>query len=406
MKLFNHPITRRHLFRQGLKGGVAAAATLLGMAGPSSRSCQGALAPSQTEALSCDREQYPVGVVIGELHVCVAVGERLQDGSIKLLSVSHRNASPEKFGISDPYVRSTVACLGETLMEAENSAGVMIKKVALAIAAEQLRQKPCLYFSQDWIEPMLVQDKKDRQSFSNRLEDSESFRRYRKEKWRARGWTEIERRWRNLHCPGSCCEDLCFVCRPDGVIDCHSIEDCLQLEQGTILADLDWWSGWILRGLSEHGVEIEPLIHSAVACAECVLSAAHKERGAVVVQVEESSVSLALYGGRRLLWSDCLHADSYICLGLFDRPSWDEPPPDWHSRLLEDIRDRCSIDIPVDATFHVTGAWATETRMVEMAEAVFTRRVVQSRGNEGVFGRSDWLSDPQYACAIGLLRFA
>lgn len=119
MKLFNHPVTRRNLLRHGIKGGIATAATLLGVGGPSSRSSQGASALGQTAALSCAREQYPVGVVIGESDVCVAVGERLLDGSIELRSVSHRQVRPEDFGSENPYVESAVACLGETLVEAE-----------------------------------------------------------------------------------------------------------------------------------------------------------------------------------------------------------------------------------------------------------------------------------------------
>jgi hypothetical protein len=407
MKLFNHPITRRHLLRHGLKGGVATAATLLGVGGLSSRSSQGASALGQTAALSCAREQYPVGLVIGESDVCVAVGERLQDGSIKLRSVSHRlQAIPENFDLPDPWVSSAVACLGETLVEAEKSTGVMIKKVALAITSEQLRQKPCWYFSQDWIEAMLEQDRKERPSLSLGLDNYRSFERHREKRWRARGWTETERRWRRFHHPASTCEAPCFICSADGVIDRHRLEDCLQLEQGNLVADLDWWFEWVESGCSEHGVNIGRLVHSGVACAEWVLSAAQKERGAMMVQVEEESVSLALYGGGRLLWSDCLRASSYLCRGLFDFPLLDEPTPDWHPMMMEDIRDRCSIDIPANVTFQVTGAWAAKPRIVEMAEAVFNRRVIQTRGNEGVFGRSDWLSDPQYACAIGLLKFA
>ena len=406
MKLFNHPITRRHLLRDGLKGGVATAATLLGVGGASSRSSQGASALGHTAALSCAREQYPVGLVIGESDVCVAVGERLQDGSIELRSVSHRQARPEDFGLHDPYVRSAIACLGETLMAAEKSSGVMIKKVALAITSELLRQKPCWYFSQDWIEAMLEQDRKERPSLSLGLDNYRSFERHREKRWRARGWTQTERRWRRFHRPGSDCEDPCFICSADGVIDRYRLEDCLQLEQGNIVADLDWWFGWVESGCGEHGVDIGRLVHSGVACAEWVLSAAQKERGAMVMKVEEESVSLALYGGGRLLWSDCLCIASYLCQGLFDHPLRDEPTPDWHSMMMEDIRERCSIEVPADSAFHVTGAWAAEPRMVEMAEAVFNRRVVQTRGHEGVFGRSDWLSDPRYACAIGLLKFA
>jgi|GEM_PF-4043166 len=406
MKLFNHPITRRHLLRHGIKGGVATAATLLGVAGPSSRSSQGASALGQTAALSCAREQYPVGVEIGESHICVAVGERLLDGSIELRSVSHRQARPENFGLPDPYVTSAVACLGETLVEAEKGAGIMIKKVALAVTSEPLRQKPCWYFSQDWIEAMLEQDQKERPSLSLGLDNYNSFVRHREERWRARGWTETERRWRRFHHPVTSCEDPCFICNADGVIDRHRLEDCLQLEQGHIVADLDWWFGCVESGCSEHGVDIGRLVHSGVACAEWVLSAAQKERGAMVMKVEEESVSLALYGGGRLLWSDCLRAASYICRGFFDFPSWDETPPDWFSKMMEDIRDRCLIEIPADATLHLAGAWAAEPLMVEMAEAAFNRRVVQTHAHEGVFGRTDWLSDPRYACAIGLLKFA
>jgi hypothetical protein len=407
MNLFDQSFSRRQLIHNGLAGGVATAtAALFGNSQGSMPDHKGATATGVKMASRQSIEQYPVGIEIGESHVCVAVGERLQDGSIKLRSVSHRpNANPENFGTDDPWVSSAVACLGETLVEAEKSTGVMIKKVALAITSEQLRQKPCWYFSQDWIEAMLEQDRKERPSLSLGLDNYRSFERHREKRWRARGWTETERRWRRFHHAGSNSEAPCFICSADGVIDRQRLEDCLQLEQGTIVADLDWWIEWVESGCSEHGVDIGRLVHSGVACAEWVLSAVHKEQGALVLQVEEESVSLALYGGGRLLWSDCLRAASYFYRGFFDYPL-QEPPPDWFSKKMENIRDRCLIEIPADATLHLAGAWAAEPLMVEMAEAVFNRRVVQTRAHEGVFGCSDWLSDPRYACAIGLLKFA
>ncbi len=405
MSLFQHPITRRHFLRHGIKGGVATAATLLGVGGPGARSSQGAPALGQTAAFSCESEQYPVGVVIGESEVCVAVGERLLDGSIELRSVSHRQVRPEDFGSENPYVESAVACLGETLVEAEKGAGVMIKKVALAVTSEPLLQKPCWYFSEDWIDEMLEQDRKERPSLFLDLDNYLSFERQREERWRARGWTAAELLWRRFHHPVSNCDDPCFICNADGVIDRHRLGDCLQAEQGHIAASLDWWFGWVERGCSEHGVAIGRLVQSGVACAEWVLSAAQKERGALVMKVEEEWISLALYGGGRLLWSDCLRAASYLYWGYFDYPLR-EPPPDWFSKKMENIRDRCLIEIPADATLHLAGAWAAEPLMVETAEAVFNRRVVQTRAHEGVFGRTDWLSDPRYACAIGLLKFA
>lgn len=285
-------MNRRHLIHHGLAGGVAtAAAALFGNSQSSTPVRKGAAETGGKGLSPRSGDPYPVGVEIGDSGICVAVGERLHVGAVKLLGTSHRALEfPDRLLKDNEYEKIIADCLGAALAEAEANSGIWIQKVGLALSIERMPDIPSRDFRQAVIEVTLAEKEME----SGRLWTEHS---HLISEWRGvphlqrggRGWMKAERHWRNNIWPDPKRKEPYFVCGSDGLIQRYRPQDVPIGHEAIRDSCLEGWVKMQENCLRKHGVGLDCLVDSAAACGEALLPAEAKQKGAVTLQVENGS---------------------------------------------------------------------------------------------------------------------
>ncbi|MGI8436070.1 MAG: cell division protein FtsA [Chthoniobacterales bacterium] len=366
-----------------------------------------------------------VGLDIGTAKICIAVGERWRDGRINLLGVSQAPAGGVREG--DILDREAVVnCLREALADAETQSDVMIRSVSVGVAGAQIQSLniPEVVFSREDHDSLAAEAIRVRNvSFpagNDLLHCLE--KRY-----------QTGNRLRVLDRIGSP--------RPEVKADFHIIYGERPLLLQTV------------RCVKELPLEVEHVVFTPLASAEVVLTQDQKNRDALVIDLGAGTTGYVLYKAGAPTHSGMLaiggdHITNDLSMGLRIPMTLAEelkvkegsvtlgkyPPEETvslgigdgsearqikrellntiiHERVrgtLEALKKRLTDGNFTNRTggcIFLTGGCSHLPGVCALAEEIFGIPARLARVTEMVSGREDDLKNPQYSCAIGLLKF-
>lgn len=345
-----------------------------------------------------------VGLEFGVAKICVAVCERLPDGTIKVLGIGQAPSwGVTKYSIRDD--ESVNECVHAALLDAERQSGVKIRRVVLAVNGMKIAPFPS-----------------------------------------GPTWDDIFE-W----------EESCYTNRRDGVLRKVTLAECKRLRKCQILSGAGSRIEISQNCLRKLGVEVERLVFPSVASAAAVLNADQRERGALVIDIGAGTTDYAVYIGGVLEHSDSidsggenilrdlaqeLHitqesAENLLAehatvrsgqpmsagsilvkeeheLGVscqeVELDTLNEIVCCHMSRMLRFIRGRLiarGVRLnSLGAGVHLTGGCSLQPGINDMAQDVFGIRA-QSARLHGILAVSPCFHEkPQHVCAIGLTKFS
>lgn len=293
------------------------------------------------------KAEIVVGLDIGTSKICAAVGERLADGTLHLLGIGQApSLGVTRYGIVD--IEAAKACVGQALLNAQNTSAVMIRNVVLAVAGMK-------------ISPYST----------------------------GPTWERIFE-W----------EEPCYIDRGDGQLRPITLADCERSHGCQIVAGAGRRIDNAIRCLEPLGVKINNLIFSPAVSASAVLTQWHIERGVLVMDIGEGSTDYAVYAGGLLAHSDGIGAGGE---DIADEPA---------SRLKSKFRfiryrlEKHGVNMAsLKAGVLLTGGCSLREGMGDAIQEVFGLQVKLASSWEKLGSPTHCIIGPQHSCAIGLLNW-
>jgi cell division protein FtsA len=376
------------------------------------------------------KDKLLVGLEIGTFKVCAVVGEARADGSLRILGVGEsKSAGIRKGEIVD--FNSAIQCVRDAVADAEEKADVEIESVWVAVTGSHIRS-----FNNRGVTNI----PEDRGEI-----DSDDIR-------------DVENSAKEVNIPDQnwfihTITQHYYVDNQEGVVnpigmignkleaDFHIVHGVKTRIQNT------------LRCVKEAGVDVEDVVINSIASAQVVLDQHQKDLGAIVLDIGGGTTDYLVYQNGAIQHSGVLaiggdHITNDISIGLripiarAERLKIEEGSADpsaaqpgetiilkndsgfsgceiereslnriIHARVEElfqlvrrDIEAQCDIDL-VRAGVMLTGGCCRLRGVRGVAEEVFDQPVHSVAAQE-VAGPTSVFQNPQYATAIGIVKYA
>lgn len=376
------------------------------------------------------KDKLLVGLEIGTFKVCAVVGEARPDGSLRILGVGEsKSVGIRKGEIVD--FNSAIQCVRDAVADAEEKADVEIESVWVAVTGSHIRS---------FNNRGMTQIPEDRGEI-----DSDDIR-------------DVENSAKEVNIPDQnwfihTITQHYYVDNQEGVVspigmignkleaDFHIVHGVKTRIQNT------------LRCVKEAGVDVEDVVINSIASAQVVLDQHQKDLGAIVLDIGGGATDYLVYQNGAIQHSGVLaiggdHITNDISIGLripiarAERLKIEEGSADLfaaqpgetiilkndsgfsgceiereslnriiHARVEElfqlvrrDIAAQCDIDL-VRAGVMLTGGCCRLRGIRAVAEEVF-EQPVHSVAAQEVAGPTSVFQNPQYATAIGIVKYA
>jgi cell division protein FtsA len=376
------------------------------------------------------KDRLLVGLEIGTFKVCAVVGEARADGSLRILGVGEsKSVGIRKGEIVD--FNSAIQCVRDAIADAEEKADVEIESVWAAVTGAHIRS-----FNNRGM-TMIPEDRGEI--------DAEDIR-------------DVEASAKEVNIPDQnwfihTITQHYYVDNQEGVVSPigmvgHKLEADFHIVHGVKTRIQN-----TLRCIKEAGVEVEEIVINSVASAQVVLDQNQKDLGAIVLDIGGGATDYLVYLDGAIQHSGVLaiggdHITNDISIGLripiarAERLKIEEgcanpdaaQPGDTiilkndsgfsgceieranlnriiYARVRElfelvkkDIAAHCDIDL-VRAGVMLTGGCCRLRGLIEVAEEVFDQPVHSVAAQE-VTGPTSVFQNPQYATAIGVVKYA
>ena len=371
-----------------------------------------------------------VGLEIGTSKICIAVGERWRDGRINLLSVSQAPAVGVRNGeIVD--LKAVVKCLRDALVDAETKSDVLIRSISVGVTGAHIQS-----FNNSGV--VFLREARDSVS----AEDIEA--------------TRIKARDVNIPMRN---DFLHFRAQRYQVDDQLCVLDPIGLPGQKLKADFHIIYGErtrllkTIRCVKELPLELEDVVFAPLASAEVLLTQNQKNRGALVIDLGAGTTGYVLYVdgaatqsgmlpsggdqitndlsiGLRMPWerAETLKIESGSAMAGSSLVDAEDPRAlhEWGGRFSDAeimhviiyLRLRATLEkvkarlVEKGARFdqlgggiYLTGGSSLQRGVVELTSEVFG---VPAFGGtaKGFDGDESVVQNPQYSCAIGLLKLS
>jgi len=376
------------------------------------------------------KDRLLVGLEIGTFKVCAVVGEARPDGSLRILGVGEsKSVGIRKGEIVD--FNSAIQCVRDAIADAEEKADAEIESVWVAVTGAHIQS-----FNNRGVTPI----PEDRGEI-----DGEDIR-------------DVEASAKEVNIPDQnwfihtitqhyYVDNQQGVVNPIGMVG-HKLEADFHIVHGVKTRIQN-----TLRCIKESGVEVEEVVINSVASAQVVLDQHQKDLGAIVLDIGGGTTDFLVYIDGAVQHSGVLaiggdHITNDISIGLripiarAERLKIEEGSADIdeaqpgdtiilkndsgfsgceieranlnriiHARVREllelvkkDIDAHCDIDL-VRSGVMLTGGCCRLPGLLEIAEEVFDQPVHSVAAQE-VTGPTSVFQNPQYATAIGVVKYA
>jgi cell division protein FtsA len=376
------------------------------------------------------KDRLLVGLEIGTFKVCAVVGEARPDGSLRILGVGEsKSAGIRKGEIVD--FNSAIQCVRDAIADAEEKADAEIESVWAAVTGAHIQS-----FNNRGVTPI----PEDRGEI-----DAEDIR-------------DVETSAKEVNIPDQnwfihTITQHYYVDNQEGVVSPvgmvgHKLEADFHIVHGVKTRIQN-----TLRCIKEAGVEVEEVVINSVASAQVVLDQHQKDLGAIVLDIGGGTTDFLVYIDGAVQHSGVLaiggdHITNDISIGLripiarAERLKIEEgsanpeeaQPGDTiilkndsgfsgceieranlnriiYARVREllelvrkDIASQCDLDL-VRSGVMLTGGCSRLRGLAQVAEEVFDHPVHSVAAQE-VTGPTSVFQNPQYATAIGVVKYA